>query len=38
MTTATPVGPFFRFPDEATGMAALEAAALLNEDGEFITA
>jgi hypothetical protein len=28
----------FRFPDEATGMAALEAAGLLNEDGEFITA
>lgn len=38
LTTAAPVGPFFRFPDEATGMAALEAAALLNEDGEFITA
>jgi hypothetical protein len=28
----------FRFPDEATGMAALEAAGLLNEDGELITA
>ena len=38
LTTAAPVGPFFRFPDETTGMAALEAAALLNEDGEFITA
>lgn len=33
-----PIGPFFRFPDEATGMAALEAAGLLTEDGEFITA
>jgi hypothetical protein len=31
-------GPFFRFPDEATGMTALEAAGLLNEDGELITA
>ena len=38
LTSLAPVGPFFRFPDEATGMAALEAAALLNEDGEFITA
>ena len=28
----------FRFPDEATGIAALEAAGLLNEDGEYITA
>ena len=28
----------FRFPDEATGTAALEAAGLLNEDGSFITA
>jgi hypothetical protein len=27
-----PIGPFFRFPDEATGMAALEAAGLLHED------
>ena len=27
-----------RFPDEATGMAALAAADLLNEDGEPITA
>lgn len=31
-------GPFFRFPDEATGTAALAAAGLLNEDGEPITA
>ena len=31
-------GPFFRFPDEATGTAALDAAGLLNEDGSFITA
>ena len=29
---------YFRFPDEATGMAALESAGLLTEDGEFITA
>ena len=29
---------FIRFPDEATGRAALEAAGLLTEDGEFITA
>ena len=36
LTPPTPT--FFRFPDEATGMAALEAAGLLNEDGEFITA
>lgn len=29
----TPPAPtFFRFPDEATGMAALEAAGLLKED------
>ena len=34
----TPPGPFFRFPDEATGMAALQAAGLLTKDGEFITA
>jgi hypothetical protein len=31
-------GPFFRFPDEATGIAALEAAGLLTEDGDPITA
>lgn len=36
--TPPPIGPFFRFPDEATGMAALEAAGLLTEDGEFIPA
>jgi hypothetical protein len=29
---------YIRFPDEATGTAALDAAGLLNEDGEFITA
>lgn len=29
---------FIRFPDAETGMAALDAAGLLNEDGEFITA
>jgi hypothetical protein len=29
---------FFRFPDEATGMAALDAADLLTEDGDPITA
>ena len=29
---------FFRFPDEATGMAALDAAGLLTEDGDPITA
>jgi hypothetical protein len=29
---------FFRFPDEATGMAALDAAGLLTEDGNPITA
>ena len=37
-TVPMPIGPFFRFPDEATGTAALEAAGLLNEDGEYITA
>jgi hypothetical protein len=35
---APPAPTMFRFPDEATGMTALEAAGLLNEDGEFITA
>jgi hypothetical protein len=35
---APPAPTMFRFPDEATGMAALEAAGLLNEDGEFIAA
>ena len=35
----TPPPPtFFRFPDEATGIAALEAAGLVNEDGGYITA
>jgi hypothetical protein len=29
---------FIRFPDESTGMAALEAAGLLTEDGAPITA
>jgi hypothetical protein len=37
-----PVGPFFRFPNESVGMAALRIAGLLsvNEDGQevFITA
>ena len=33
-----PIGPFFRFPSEEEGMAALETAGLLTEDGEFITA
>ena len=37
-TVPMPIGPFFRFPDEATGTAALDAAGLLNEDGEYITA
>jgi len=38
LLTPLPLGPFFRFPDEATGMAALEAAGLLTEDGDPITA
>jgi hypothetical protein len=38
ITTLVPNGPFFRFPDEATGMAALDAAGLLTEDGDPITA
>ena len=29
---------YIRFPDEATGTAALEAAGLLSEEGEYITA
>ena len=41
-TVPMPIGPFFRFPDEATGMAALTAAGLrfMDEDGnqQFITA
>ena len=32
------VPTMFRFPDAETGMDALEAAGLLNEDGQFITA
>ena len=36
--TPLPIGPFFRFPDWETGMAALETAGLLTKDGEFITA
>lgn len=37
--TLTPPTPsMFRFPDEATGTAALDDAGLLNEDGEYITA
>ena len=30
-------GTFFRFPDEAAGLDALDEANLLNEDGEYIT-
>ena len=37
-TVPMPIGPFFRFPDEAIGTAALDDAGLLNEDGGFITA
>lgn len=29
---------YLRFPDEATGLAALEVAGLLSEEGEYITA
>ena len=32
------VPTFFRFPDEAAGMAAIDTAGLLTEDGDFITA
>ena len=35
---APPTPTFFRFPDEATGIAALGAAGLLTEDGEPILA
>jgi hypothetical protein len=38
LTPPAPNGPFFRFPDEATGIAALDAAGLLTEDGDPITA
>ena len=37
-TLITTAPTMFRFPDETTGMTALEAAGLLNEDGELITA
>jgi hypothetical protein len=36
LTPPTPT--MFRFPDEATGIAALDAAGLVNEDGGYITA
>ena len=36
LTTTAPT--MFRFPDEAIGMAALDVAGLLNEDGEYIAA
>jgi hypothetical protein len=36
LTPPTPT--FFRFPNEEEGMAALQAAGLLTDDGEFITA
>ena len=36
LTPPTPT--FFRFPDEATGITALDAAGLVNEDGSYITA
>jgi len=36
LTPPTPA--MFRFPDEATAMAALDAAGLINEDGGYITA
>jgi hypothetical protein len=32
LTPPLPNGPFFRFPDEATGMAALEAAGFTTTD------
>jgi hypothetical protein len=32
ITTLVPNGPFFRFPDQATGMAALEAAGFTTTD------
>jgi hypothetical protein len=35
---APPTPTFFRFPDEATCIAALDAAGLVNEDGGYITA
>ena len=33
-----PTPTMFRFPDAAVGMAALDAAGLVNEDGGYITA
>lgn len=36
LTPPTPT--MFCFPDETTGMAALDEAGLLNDDGSFITA
>ena len=37
--TLTPPTPsMFRWPDEATGMAALDAAGLLTKEGKYITA
>lgn len=30
-------GPFFKFPDELTGMEQLRLAGFINEDGEYIT-
>jgi hypothetical protein len=35
---APPTPTFFRFPDEATGIDALDAAGLVNEDGGYIIA
>ena len=32
LTPLPPTGPFFRFPDEATGMAAIEAAGFTSTD------
>lgn len=32
MTPPAPTGPFFRFPDKTTGMAALEAAGFTTTD------
>jgi hypothetical protein len=37
-TTEAPAPSMFRFPDAETGMAALEAAGLLDTDGNPITA
>ncbi len=32
LTPLPPIGPYFRFPDKATGMAALEAAGFTTTD------